>query len=122
HGLAVPRLKSTGSPVGVVLNFTPAYPLDPGAAGDVEAARRHRLLNDEVFLGPLFSGAYPAELQELPGSAASHALPGDLTSISAPLDFLGVNYYTRSVVRLAPGAPWPAIEHVRTDGPRTAMG
>ncbi|HZJ09107.1 MAG TPA: family 1 glycosylhydrolase, partial [Trueperaceae bacterium] len=123
HGLAVQRLRSaTTSPLGIVLNFTPAYPLDANEPSDREAARRHRLSNDEVFLGPLFKGAYPRELRDLPGSAASHASPGDLSIIGEPLDFLGVNYYTRTVVRASPGAPWPSIEHVPPTGARTAMG
>lgn len=123
HGLAVGELRAaTTSPVGIVLNFTPAYPDDPGDDRDVEASRRHRLLNDEVFLGPLFKGSYPAELRDLPGSAASFAKPGDLSHISQPMDFLGVNYYTRSVVRHASGADWPAIEHVPQRAASTAMG
>lgn len=123
HGLAAERLKSyTTSPVGIVLNFTPAYPYDPSDASDVAAARRHRLVNDEVFLGPLFKGAYPGGLRDRPASAASYARPGDLTIIAEPLGFLGVNYYTRTVVKDAPTASWPALEHVQVDGERTAMG
>jgi len=124
HGLAVARLReSVASQVGIVLNFTPAYPLDPTDERHQEAARRHRLVNDEVFTGPLFQGAYPTQLLDLADGAASHARKGDLETIAAPLDYLGVNYYTRTLVKDAPGAAWPALAHVEpAAGERTAMG
>lgn len=123
HGLATLRLREgTSSPVGIVLNFTPAYPHDPRDERDVEAARRHQVFNDEVFLGPLFDGAYPDELAELAGGAASHVQDGDLSAISRPLDYLGVNYYTRSVVRHSATAGWTCAETVAQEAKHTAMG
>ncbi len=121
HGLAVPRVRSEApaSAVGVVLNFTPAYPADPRAPDDVEAATRHDLVNHQAFLGPLFEDAYPDELVALRASAASHAEAGDMAVISAPCDYLGVNYYTRCVVRTAPDSPWPSVATV--DDPRAEL-
>lgn len=124
HGLAVERLRgASSSPVGIVLNFTPAYPSAPGDPADIEAARRHRLLNDDVFLGPLFGGGYPSELRDTAPTLTSHVRPGDTAVIGQPLDFLGVNYYTRTLVRNAPGTDWPAVGHVEAvNAVHTAMG
>ncbi len=125
HGLAVERLRELAprSQVGIVLNFTPAYPADPGDPEHVEAARRHDVANHQVFLQPLLLGSYPAEAAAQPGSAATHAREGDLDKVSARLDYLGVNYYTRALVRPAPGSPWPHVAGVPArDRPHTDMG
>ncbi len=121
HGLALERLRATAPAAehGVVLNFTPAYPATDAEA-DVAAARRHETENHESFLAPLLGGAYPPELHQhwrLP------VVAGDLDVISRPMDFLGVNYYTRCLVADVPGAPWPALSTVPSHGtPHTALG
>ena len=125
HGLALERLRASapGSRHGIVLNLTPAYPADPGDPAHVEAARRHDVANHQVFLQPLLRGSYPEEAAAQPGSAATHARAGDLEAISAPLDYIGVNYYTRTLVRPAPDSPWPHVESVPAEGrPHTDMG
>ena len=125
HGLALQRLRAEAplADAGIVLNFTPAYPSDPADARDVEAARRHDVANHELFLGPLFAGSYPAEVVGRSGSAASYVQNGDLAVISGRCDYLGVNYYTRTLVKHDEGVPWP---HARSSSPvgapRTDMG
>lgn len=125
HGLALERLRAAApaSKHGIVLNFTPAYPADPDDPEHREAARRHDVANHQVFLQPLLAGSYPAEAAAQPGSAATHARDGDLAAISGRLDYLGVNYYTRALVRPAPGSPWPHVAGVPARGlPHTDMG
>ncbi len=119
HGLAVPRLRAnTSSPVGIVLNFTPGY---PAGAGDQEACRRYDALNHRVFLDPLFAGSYPAPL--LDNGISFPVRDGDLAAIAAPLDFLGVNFYTRALIADDPGAPWPSVRTLPATGSEhTAMG
>ncbi|HLU81855.1 MAG TPA: family 1 glycosylhydrolase, partial [Trueperaceae bacterium] len=125
HGLALPRMRTAapGSSHGIVLNFTPAYPLRPDHAGDNKAATRHDLANHQVFLRPLLLGAYPAPVL---AHAAGDGYPvedGDLELIAAPLDFLGVNYYTRCLVTEAATSPWPSVATTRAEGAwHTAMG
>ena len=126
HGLALPRLRhaAPASRHGIVLNFTPAYPRRSGHAGDIEAVRRHEVHNHQVFLEPLLSGAYPAEVLEHAIGAGYPVEAGDMEIIAAPLDFLGVNYYTRCLVSLAQGADsrWPGVATFRSEGAaHTAM-
>ncbi len=120
HGLALERLRSAAplSKGGIVLNFTPAYAGSDSSA-DVAAAARHEAVNHDVFLGPLFAGAYPAEvLAHLPLPVED----GDLAVIGAPVDFLGVNYYTRCLIVDDPGSAWPSVRTLRSaDAPHTAM-
>ncbi|MCI0396815.1 MAG: GH1 family beta-glucosidase, partial [Chloroflexi bacterium] len=106
HGLAVERLRSNapGAEVGIALNFDPAWPASPSAA-DYHAARRHEGYFSRWFLDPLYGRRYPADMVEyyiqegyLPQGLA-FVQEGDLETIAAHTDFLGVNYYTRRVLR-----------------------
>jgi len=125
HGLALPRLRAHAgrSRHGIVLNFTPAYPLRPHDDLDHEAVRRHETYNHDVFLAPLFEGSYPSEVLDHAIGGGYPIEHGDMQLISAPLDFLGVNYYTRCLVSLAPsGGAWPAVTTHRSEGAEhTAM-
>lgn len=125
HGLALQRLRSEVPevPAGIVLNFTPAYPADPDDPRDVEAARRHDVANHQVFLSPLIGGAYPDEVTGRHESAASYARNGDMSVIAGRCDYLGVNYYTRSLVRHSPHSRWPHVDWVDpVDATKTDMG
>jgi beta-glucosidase len=56
------------------------------------------------YLDPIFLGRYPEELREIFGEAWPRWPADDLALVRQPIDFLGVNYYTRSVTRFAPHA------------------
>ena len=108
HGLAVTQLRSLGAQeVGITLNLTNAIPKDPTDPVDIDAARRIDGLWNRVFLDPILRGSYPADVLE--DVAALDFAPlvhdGDLAAISAPIDFLGVNYYHDDQVS---GHPLPA--------------
>jgi beta-glucosidase len=100
HGLAVPilRANSPGAQVGIALNLLPQVPASPSAA-DVQAAREQDGLANRWFLDPLVGRGYPADMIAWHGDPLAFARPGDLEAIAAPLDFLGVNYYNRAIVR-----------------------
>lgn len=96
HGLAVQALRSAGvTNLGITLNLSNAIPLDPTDPVDLEAARRFDVLQNRVFLDPIFKGASADDtLEDLaPFGLTELIQDGDLASISAPLDFLGVNHY-----------------------------
>ena len=137
HGLATQELRSRGADrLGVTLNFTVADPADPQAPGDVDAARRIDGLHNRLFLEPIVRGAYPADVV----ADTEHlgwtdvVLDGDLETISAPIDVLGVNYYQGDAVAGPPADAAPAVPgstpfvcaedvvFVQRDLPRTAMG
>jgi beta-glucosidase len=110
HGLAVKRMRSArdGNQLGATLNLHPARP-SRGREADAEAARRVDGQANRLYLDPLFRGEYPEDtLSHYQGRGVdlSFVREGDLEKISAPLDFLGVNYYFRHTVRDAPeGGP-----------------
>ncbi len=105
HGLALSAMRAQGckADMGIVLNLAPINAATDAEA-DQAAARRADGGGLRWYVEPLLKGEYPADvLQEL-GADAPRILPGDMASIQVPLDFLGVNYYMRSVV--SAGEPW----------------
>ncbi|MEV6521286.1 family 1 glycosylhydrolase [Longispora sp. NPDC051575] len=112
HGLAVRRIRGAGgappgtggTEVGITLNL---YATSPAGPGDEDAVRRIDGLQNRFFLDPVLLGEYPADVvADLAGvTDFAHVRDGDLAVVSAPLDFLGVNYYTRNVVGAAPEGP-----------------
>ncbi|HEX6792010.1 MAG TPA: GH1 family beta-glucosidase [Candidatus Krumholzibacteria bacterium] len=107
HGRAVDviRRNSRGAEAGIVLNLCPAYPATPRAA-DGDAARWFDGFFNRWYLDPIFHGRYPVDAMEdrvTRGHVSSvepkFILPGDMEAIAAPLDFLGINYYSRALMR-----------------------
>ena len=101
HGLSVPRLRahiSTQAQVGIALDFYPVYAADdrPETLLAIERADTFR---NRWFLDPLFRGSYPDDLFTDLKVTPPPILEGDGKIISVPLDFLGVNYYSRMIVR-----------------------
>ncbi|TMX34582.1 GH1 family beta-glucosidase [Vibrio parahaemolyticus] len=98
HGLAMPVLRKNApeSKHGIVFNATPSYPVseqDQGAADYCEAENFH------WFMDPVLKGEYPSLVVEKQQANMPMILEGDLEIMSAPVDYIGINYYTRSVAR-----------------------
>jgi beta-glucosidase len=107
HGLAAQAIRAStaGSvQVGIALNLQPVDPLNDTAEDQAAAVRFDGFVN-RWFLDPLFRGAYPEDLLARVGPLAPSIQPGDLQTMRVPLDFLGVNYYSRVLVRHAPEEP-----------------
>jgi beta-glucosidase len=119
HGRVVEAFRAGGREgrIGITLDLTPVY-------GDEGAARRTDGYRNRWFLDPVLRGSYPEDMVAL---YESHAGPfacvrdGDLATISAPNDFLGVNFYHPTRVTDAPGADILAAAH-HPQEPVTAMG
>jgi len=110
HGLATERIRATapGAKVGIVLNLSPGFPASDSPA-DRDAARQFDGLFNRWYLDPLFRGRYPADAiadrvrrGHLPAGELPFLAAGDLERISAPLDYLGVNYYGRTILSAGP--------------------
>ncbi|MGW6196477.1 GH1 family beta-glucosidase [Kribbella sp. NPDC055110] len=115
HGLALEALRPTEGTYGIALNPAPIHAASDSAA-DRDAARRVDGLRNRLFLEPLLSGAYPADVLEDTGMTDWFAAQeADLAVISQPMDFIGVNYYCPTTVA-APDGP------IATPGPSTQPG
>jgi len=106
HGLAVPALRAHGArEVGISINVWPQRPAT-AQPEDVAAAERQYAADAGWYLDPLFGRGYPAEIMgiyERRGWAPAIE-EGDMEAIAAPIDFLGLNYYSRSTVRADPAS------------------
>jgi len=106
HGAAVQAYRASGRhAVGLVVNLEPQSAAT-GDPADVAAARRFDAYMNRQYLDPALLGEYPAELAEIFGEAWPAWPQRDFDQIRQPLDFVGVNYYTRSVRRHDPSV-WP---------------
>lgn len=118
HGLAMPILRKNcpQALIGIVLNFTPAYPLTDSAA-DKRAAELADEYFNQWYIKPLFDKAYPDSFANL-GEATPTILADDFAIIAQPLDFLGINFYTRAVYQADAEADFQQVDLpdvVRTD-------
>ena len=107
HGRAVPviRANSPGAQVGITLNLVPSVPASPSEA-DRKADQRFDAWFNRWFMDPLRGEGYPDDLLEeyvrdghVSGSTPDFVQPGDFDEISVVCDFLGINYYSRGVIR-----------------------
>lgn len=99
HGLAVQNFRAECSgEIGIVVNQEPkdAATDDPD---DLAAARRADAYMNRQFLDPILLGSYPDEMAEIFAARWPDFPAADFAQISQPIDFVGVNYYTRSVNR-----------------------
>lgn len=104
HGAGVQALRAEGvRRAGLVVNLEPKYAAS-GSGVDAAATRRADAYMNRQFLDPVFFGRYPAELAEVFGADWPAFPPDDFSLITQPIDFLGVNYYTRSVTANDPAA------------------
>ncbi|HEY5903407.1 MAG TPA: GH1 family beta-glucosidase [Anaerolineales bacterium] len=100
HGQAVPVIRANvpGASVGITLNFSPQVAASPSRADRDQATWEDGYLN-RWFIEPVVGRGYPADMVEAFGAGTDFVQPGDMETIAAPLDFLGVNYYNRSIAR-----------------------
>jgi beta-glucosidase len=84
--------------IGLVVNIEPKYPASDKPE-DVAAANRADAYMNRQYLDPAMKGSYPSELKEIFGEAWPEWPAQDLADIKQPVDFIGINYYTRNVVR-----------------------
>ena len=105
HGLALQALRAQGSKarLGLVLNLSPVQ----SATDSEEDKAQTRLEAGKLlrwYMDPLFKGSYPVDVIAHLGADAPRIQAGDLDAICTPMDFMGVNYYSRAVV--SAHGPW----------------
>jgi beta-glucosidase len=108
--------------IGLVVNLEPKYAASNDAADLAAVARADAYMNRQ-YLDPVFLGRYPEELAEVFGEAWPRWPADDFALIRQPIDFLGVNYYTRNITRFDARA-WPlrAAPVVQKRATRTETG
>jgi len=110
HGLAVKAMRAAGAraQLGIVLNQWPVYAAEPDSEADRRAARLADGTHNRWYMDPLFGRDYPADVLAWLGADAPQVAASDLETIAQPIDFLGINYYSRIICSTAtPPVPAP---------------
>ncbi|KAF0108229.1 MAG: beta-glucosidase [Anaerolineaceae bacterium] len=118
HGLAAEAIRAEAKKplkIGITLNLNPVYPATESKK-DAEAADRVDAIMNRIQLDPLLKGTTPIEefkiIKALVGGLVQ---PGDLEKIRT-LDLLGVNYYSRAVMKHSAKVPVVNVEQVHPEG------
>jgi beta-glucosidase len=118
HAEAVRAYRERGRhAIGLVVNLEPKEAASDAPADLAAAARSDAQMNHH-YLDAVLLGRYPEALAEVYGEAWKDFHPAEMTAIREPIDWLGINYYKRGVMR-HDGAAWPTYASpVRIEGSR----
>jgi beta-glucosidase len=123
HGLAVKELRRFSRPdakIGAAINLSPVMPATESVS-DHQAAKRYDALLNRIILDPLFHGRYPVEIATIIQTSVNGDIAEDLKVITEPTDYLGINYYSRTVVQNDPGIPLLEASQVHPTGKEYSM-
>ncbi len=122
HGLSIQVMREAGHKnLGCVLNKEYGVPVDDS---QVAAEKTHLFdgIYSRWFEESIFKGRYPEEVLALFGDHMPEGWQDDMAIIASPLDWTGVNYYTRSVIAPDSSEPHLGFKCLRGDLPKTDMG
>ncbi|MFQ3610613.1 MAG: GH1 family beta-glucosidase [Fimbriimonadales bacterium] len=100
HAQAVKAFRAfvpSDAQIGIVTNLGPQQPATDSPQDQLIATLWHNFIN-RYFLDPIFRGEYPQAVLSFIGEFAPPIEEGDMETIQTPIDFVGVNYYTRNVL------------------------
>lgn len=121
HGTAIQAMRGLGMKnLGCVFNMEWAAPADDSPAA-AEAAALYDDYYNRFYLSGVFHGKYPERLETALGDHFPTGWQDDFGTIMAPLDWVGLNYYTRKLIGPDDG-PWPHHHEVEGPLPKTQMG
>ncbi len=122
HGTSLEVLRAHGQQnLGIVVNLTDMHPASD-RPGDIRAAQTFDGIFNRWFLDALFKGRYPEDILAALGKHMPKGFENDMATIAAPIDWLGINYYSRGIIAEVPDAPWPGLKGVEGPLPKTQMG
>ncbi len=122
HGRAIQAMRALGLPnLGAVTNHEHVQPVDdtPEAA---DAARLYDGIYNRWFLGGFFRGEYPEDVLEGLEQHLPAGWQDDMATIAEPVDWHGLNYYTRNLIGPGETDLWGGVSTNTADLPKTSMG
>jgi beta-glucosidase len=121
HGLSIQAMRSLNQRnLGIVLNFEHAQPADDSERA-ILATERHDAIINRWFLEAITKKQYPEPALEGLGDYLPESYSEDMDIIGQPIDWLGINYYTRQLIAHEDGCGFPATKTVLGPRPKTAM-
>ncbi len=117
HGRAVETIRETAklpplvgwAPVGVAAMPESCSEADSTAAQQAMAEVPETLWSNIWFNDPVFLGEYPAAGLQAFGRLVPNYTTEEMQTISSPLDFLGLNIYTGTIVRATKGGGFTSV-------------
>jgi beta-glucosidase len=124
HAKAVEVFRNTvtDGKIGITLNNTAVTPASDSPEDKLAAETMHQMNNYPLFLNPIFKGNYPDRVLENARQFLPENFEEDLPEIQKSIDFVGINYYSGSLVKYDPESPMMKIKVVPRDLPKTEMG
>lgn len=121
HGLGMRVLQETSPDTinGLVVNVSPTYPASDSPADTRATNVAEQLIND-WYIQPVLEAEYPSLLRDIPEAHRPDIVDGDMQIIATPMDFLGLNYYTRTIIKHSPDDDYAV--YTPTDVQLTEMG
>lgn len=122
QGMSLQAMRGLGlQNLGAICNFEFAHPFDDTPESKLAAARYDAIYN-RFFLGGLCHGAYPDLVLEGLEPHLPTGWQDDFETIQQPVDWIGLNYYTRKVIVPEPAEPWPSYSETTAGLPETQVG
>jgi len=116
------RAIGTAEAIGTAFSMSASYPYTDSAE-DRAAAERHHGFNNDWFTRPIMRGEYPqAYVDQEKALREADVRPGEVEGCKEPLDFIGINLYTRTLCANNPDEPYLGIRQVPGPGAKTAFG
>lgn len=121
HGKSIQVMRSLNiDNLGIVLNFEHSEPANNSPEAK-RAATRYDGIYNRWFLGGLFNKSYPEDIERDLLTHLPNSYENDFDIIAEPIDWLGINYYTRALIDADPTTPYPSLKHISGPLPKTAM-
>jgi len=122
EALRAVRAAAPGAMIGSAFNMEATYPASEDPR-DAEAAERHHARVNAWFLDPLLRGRYPAAFVDQDAALDRMDIrSGDMGSLETPLDFIGLNVYSRAIVADDPAGGPSATRRIQGPGRTTSFG
>ncbi len=122
HGTAIDALRAEGAKnLGIVLNLEKSEPASESAEDQLAFDYGDALFN-RWYLDGVFKGRYPDLLTSALAPYLPQGFEKDMEVVSRPLDWLGINYYTRGLYKYDASRPAFPISQVKGDLPRSDLG
>ncbi|MDC9823550.1 GH1 family beta-glucosidase [Devosia sp. ZB163] len=122
HGTAIDALRAEGMKnLGIVLNLEKAEPFSESAEDRLAFDYGDALFN-RWYLDGVFKGRYPDILTSALAQYLPEGFEKDMDVVSRPLDWLGINYYTRGLYKYDASRPAFPVTQVKGDLPKSDLG
>lgn len=115
------REENIGGKIGITLSNHSVSQVSQNERDVMTAGVAHEFINYPLFLNPIYNGSYPEHLLSVTKQYMPRDYDRDMNEIRRPIDFVGINYYSGSLIRFNPEKPL-GIETIDRGLKKTEMG